>query len=91
MVIRMERRERQGEAIVELHGWLSEEILAEFEGLCGSGAGLRLDLSHLAGADEAGLNALRRRVAAGARLEGISPYIRLLLDSNPDPNKQGSV
>jgi hypothetical protein len=35
----------------------------------------------LAGSDEAGLAALRSRIASGVRLEKASPYIRLLLQS----------
>jgi hypothetical protein len=78
----MDRRETQQEVIVELHGWLNGEVIGEFESLCGSGPGpLCLGLSHLVGADEAGLSALRTRIAAGARIEGESPYIALLLKS----------
>jgi len=84
VTIRMNRRESTGVAVVELHGWLCEDALGEFDNVCGADPqGLRLDLSHLAGADEAGLNALRRRSADGARLEGASPYIRLLLEPGP--------
>lgn len=82
----MNRRESTGEAVVELHGWLSEDALGELEKACGADPRrLRLDLSHLAGADEAGLKALRHRAAAGTRLEGVSPYIRLLLEPEPAP------
>jgi len=67
--------------VIELHGWLSEDVLGEFEALCGPlEEPLLLDLSNLAGVGEAGLCALRRRVAAGARIEGASPYILLLLE-----------
>ena len=67
---------------VELHGWLRDDVVLEFESVCASIPGpLLLNLSHLTGADEAGLRALRSRVRAGARLEGVSPYIRLLLES----------
>ena len=82
MTIRIERRETQDGVIVELHGWLREDVLGELESVCGSVTDpLRLDLSRLTGADEAGLRALRSRADAGARLEGVSPYIRLLLDA----------
>jgi hypothetical protein len=82
----MDRRNADEGVVVELHGWLSEEVLSEFEKLCGSlDRPLLLDLTNLAGAGEAGLLALRRRVAAGARLEGVSPYIRLLLESLDEP------
>lgn len=77
----MNRRDRGSEAVIELHGWLSAEVTPEFERLCGScPAPPRIDLSHLAGADGVGLLALRRHGASGSRLEGASPYIRLLLE-----------
>ena len=86
MTIRIERRETQAGVTVELHGWLREDVLGELEGVCGSVPGpLLLNLSRLAGADQAGLRALRSRVDAGARLEGVSPYIRLLLESVDRP------
>lgn len=67
---------------VALHGWLNEEVLGEFERECDPlGARVWLDLSQLAGADEAGLRALNRRAAGGIRLVGASPYIQLLLKS----------
>ena len=82
MTIRMNRREVPQAVVVELHGWLNQEVLGEFESLCATTDGpLRLDLTHLAGVDEAGLRALRSRRTAGARLEGASPYIKLLLES----------
>ena len=82
MTIRIERRETPDGVIVELHGWLREDVLGELEGACESVPHpLRLDLSRLKGADQAGLLALQVRVHAGARLEGVSPYIRLLLNS----------
>ena len=88
MSIRMNRREAAGETVVELHGWLSEGVLAELESLCASvTCPLRLDLANLAGADETGLIALRRLAAAGARLQGASPYIRLLLEPDPAPSE----
>lgn len=78
----MNRRNAPEGVVIELHGWLSEDVLGEFETLCGPlEEPLVLDLSNLAGVGEAGLCALRRRVAAGARLQGPSPYIRLLLES----------
>jgi chromate transport protein ChrA len=68
--------------IVEIHGWLREDVLGELESVCESVPGpLRLNLSCLEGADQAGLLVLHMRVHAGARLEAMSPYIRLLLDS----------
>jgi ABC-type transporter Mla MlaB component len=83
LTIRINRRDAADGVVIELHGWLSQEVLAEFGSACDSvGDPLRIDLSQLAGTDEAGLAALKGRIVAGARIEGASPYIRLLLDSS---------
>jgi len=80
VTIRINLRTAPEGFVVELHGRLEQDVLGEFEKLCGSGPGpLRLDLSQLTGADEAGLAALRRKAVAGSLLEGASPYVRLLL------------
>ena len=82
MTIRINRRETAEGVVVELHGWLSREVLGELVSLCDSvGVPLRMDLSQLAGTDDAGLAVLQSCIAGGARIEGASPYIRLLLDS----------
>jgi hypothetical protein len=86
LTIRINRRAAADGIVVELHGWLSHEVLAEFTSVCDSvGDPLRMDLSQLAGTDEAGLAAVQSRIASGAQLEGASPYIRLLLESAPVP------
>ena len=86
LAIRINRRDTAEGVVVELHGWLSPEVLGEFVSLCDSvGDPLRIDLSNLAGTDDAGLAVLQSRIAGGARVEGASPYIRLLLDSAPVP------
>jgi anti-anti-sigma regulatory factor len=82
MSIRINRRETPRGVIVELHGRLSQEVLGEFEGACDTGdTAFSLDLSGLAGVDEAGLQALRARIDAGVRTVGVSPYVLLLLQS----------
>jgi ABC-type transporter Mla MlaB component len=84
VTIRINRFQTADGVVIELHGWLSQEVLAEFTSLCDSvGHPLRMDLSQLAGIDDAGLAALQSRIAGGARIEGATPYIRLLLDSAP--------
>jgi hypothetical protein len=82
LTIRIERCETERGVTVELHGWLREEALGELDAVCGSVAGpLHLNLSRLVDADQASRRALRLRIRSGARIEGASPYIRLLLDS----------
>jgi hypothetical protein len=69
-----------GEAVVELHGWLSELEIDEFKRECAQHPSpLRVDLKNLAGASAEGILALREQRARGARLTGASPYIELLL------------
>jgi hypothetical protein len=70
----------EGEAVVELHGWLSQLEIDEFKGECAQHPPpLRIDLQHLAGASADGILALKEQRARGARLTGASPYIGLLL------------
>lgn len=80
VTIRIDHRQAEGGAIIELHGWLLADAVPEFESLCDSASGcLRIHLSNLVGADEDGVRALRRRIAGGARIVEASPYIALLL------------
>jgi len=68
------------EAVIELHGWLRADGVAELDKLVAqAGFPLRIDLEHLAGANADGLRALLRHEECGARLIGTSPYIELLL------------
>jgi hypothetical protein len=73
----------EGEAVVELHGWLSELEIAEFRSECAQHQPpLRIDLENLSGASADGILALKEQRARGARLTGASPYIELLLASS---------
>jgi hypothetical protein len=74
----------QGEAVVELHGWLSGPEIDEFKGECAQHPPpLRIDLKNLHGASAGGILALKEQRARGARLTGASPYIELLLGNAP--------
>jgi hypothetical protein len=53
------------------------DLQAEF---CSAGSPVRLNLSGLQGADEAGIFAIQSLRAAGADLHGASPYILQLLE-----------
>lgn len=91
MAIRITRREGPRGPVIELHGWLTAEVTPDFEQLCGSCPVPPLvDLSQLAGADQAGLLALRQRATSGSRLEGASPYILLLLEGDGAAGDSGS-
>lgn len=83
MTLQIVGRVVEGEAVVELHGWLSELEIDEFKGECAQHPPpLRIDLKNLSGASADGILALREQRARGARLTGASPYIELLLASS---------
>jgi anti-anti-sigma regulatory factor len=68
---------------VVVEGRLSPAEVPSLREACRSvGAGLRLDLTGLRMADEAGIGELRRLSEEGAELHGASLFIRQLLDGN---------
>jgi hypothetical protein len=68
---------------IKVDGWLAGEGVAEFVRVLESTTPpVRLSLHDLRGSDAAGLSALRRLAGRGTALEGLSPYIRLML-ANP--------
>jgi hypothetical protein len=71
--------------VLGLHGWLvGEEVEAFRNALLHAARPLSIDLRWLVGADETGVSALREARGAGARLEGASPYLQLLLRVDRD-------
>ncbi len=67
--------------LIQIHGRLTVEEVADLEGACLSAEGtLFLDVMNLQFADKDGLNAIKRLSSEGAEVVGASPYIRLLLD-----------
>lgn len=83
MTLQIVGRMVEGEAVVELHGWLSELEIGEFQSECAQHPPpLRIDLKNLSGASADGILALKEQRARGARLTGASPYIELLLASS---------
>jgi hypothetical protein len=80
MPLRIVTRVAKTENALVLDGWLSGPEVAEFERVADSlGVPLQIDLAHVAGADSAGLAALRAQLARGAALTNATPYIDLLL------------
>jgi hypothetical protein len=80
MALRIQARAGTKENVLVLEGWLSGPEVAEFVTLAGSlEQPLRIDLTHVAGADPAGIHALQAERMRGATLAQASPYIELLL------------
>jgi len=81
-----------GGSVMELHGWLTGPEIEEFKAACASRPlPLRIDLEQLAGASGDGILALKEQRARGARLEGASPYIELLLRSATTSTSNGGI
>jgi hypothetical protein len=74
----------EGEARIELHGWLTGREIAEFQAACASQSPpFSIDLENLWGASPDGIEALKEQRARGASLTSASPYIDLLLSGRP--------
>jgi hypothetical protein len=72
--------EETAATLVRVDGWLTGEGVAEFVRVLGSvPAPVRLLLHDLRGSDAAGLSVLGRLAGEGTTLEGLSPYLQLML------------
>ncbi|MBK6406523.1 MAG: hypothetical protein IPN03_20115 [Holophagales bacterium] len=71
--------EKNGLLTVRVAGRLSSVGLGELRRACREAARVRLDLSDLVSADEAGTTFLAAMRDSGADLAGVPPYIDLLL------------
>ena len=78
--------ERLGETtVVHVAGRLGGAGVEELGRVCiASPRPLRIELSGLLQADEIGLSLIRALRESGAELEGVSPFIRLLLEAGRD-------
>ena len=71
---------------LSLAGYLSGDAVAALaEAVSGEPRDLTLDLSELTGFDGAGEALLRRLRSNGALLVRLSPFVALMLASDPDP------
>ena len=66
--------------VVRVAGRLSVAHVSELLSACGEEQALEIDLTDLASADNAGIEALQRARAKGATLVGTPGYIQLKLD-----------
>ncbi len=81
MAVRITSQQGEHQFVVHVHGSLdaTAAALLHAEAERAPAGPLVLDLSGLLTLDEAGSAALRALVAAGARIDGASPYVKLLL------------
>ena len=81
MSLRIDRTTVGELTVLRVSGRLQSAEVPELEKEISSAAGrLKLDLSELMSADEAGIKRLRELAFSGAELHGASPYVQLLLD-----------
>jgi ABC-type transporter Mla MlaB component len=80
--IRIQTTTEASRTVIRIDGRLRLEDLDELDRVFRSVQGATaLDLSDLQTADRAGVKTLREYVSLGAELQGVSPYIDLLLKS----------
>ena len=81
MTVRIDRTSEDSKAVVSVAGRLEGPGARELLRTCRSIAGkFVLDLSGVQAADPEGIEAIQKAVSGGAKLRGVSPFIRLLLD-----------
>jgi hypothetical protein len=81
VTFRAEVADVPGFLVVRLAGRLERDQTSELAGVCaGAARPVRLDLTDLVSADEAGLETLGNLMGNGAEMVGASPYLALQLD-----------
>lgn len=84
MTVRIDTTAEGSKAVVSVAGRLEGPGVRELLRTCRSIAGeFVLDLAGLRSADPGGIEAIQKAVSGGAKLRGVSPFIRLLLDDQP--------
>jgi hypothetical protein len=87
LVVNLELSKREDETILTIGGGLLGSDLAELQRVRGGISGpVMLSFRDLLSADEENLRELRDWIAHGARTQGASPYLQLLLEQKPSPD-----
>jgi len=83
MTLRIETTSEGSMTVVSAAGRLAGSAVSELLRTCHSiGGEFVLDLTGLRSAGSDGVSAIRELVCSGAKLRGVSPFIRLLLDDS---------
>ena len=84
MTVRIDTTSEGLKTIVSVAGRLEGPGIGELLSTCQSvDGGFVLDLTGVRSAEPEGIEAIRKLVRGGAKLRGVSPFIRLLLDDQP--------
>jgi hypothetical protein len=88
LVVNLELSKREDETVLAIGGRLLGSDLAELQRVRGGISGsVMLSLEDLLSADEENLRELRDWIEHGARTQGASPYLHLLLEPTPSPDQ----
>jgi anti-anti-sigma regulatory factor len=83
-MVRIDTTLEDSKTIVSVAGRLAGLGVCEFLKICNSVEDeLVLDLTGVRSADSEGISAIRELACKGAKLRGVSPFIRLLLEDQP--------
>jgi hypothetical protein len=86
--------EKPSGTLIRVDGWLTGEGVTELVRVLNSApAPIHVFVHDLRGADAAGLSVLGRLAGEGVALDGLSPYIQLMLakPANPEPLSSRSI
>jgi hypothetical protein len=87
-MIRIELTQPKDETAVAISGRLVATDLGELKRTRQSVSGdVLLDLNELLSADEESILELRDWIENGARTQGVSPYLQMLLEPKPNPDQ----
>ena len=82
MAIRVNETSDGQRRVLRIDGRLTSQDVAELDkSFAAAGWPHVLDLTNLQSADTVGVDKLRELIAHGAQLQGVSPYLQLLLDN----------
>jgi hypothetical protein len=87
VMVNLELSKREDETVLAISGRLLGSDLAELQRMRPAISGpVMLSFRDLLSADEENLRELRDWIAHGARTQGASPYLQLLLEQKPSPD-----
>ena len=90
MDIRIDFITDRSETLLRIAGRLADNAVAELAKACDPMQDpFVIDLSNLLFANDKGINAIRAMADKGAKVQGASPFVQLLLDNSPESKTDG--
>jgi len=83
MVVRITKKNHAERTVLQVDGLLQAPDVEALSQECRAASGsVTLELSNLQSADARGVDAIHELVSQGAKLQGLSPYLELLLSTS---------